>query len=1155
MLPAGKRLDGEPVESRDRSPWLIAALALGAMLSPFARTAPSGAEPEEPAAAPRVEAQPPARSSGSGPAPADDCGIELPADCGDPLCHVRPYFPPDAEAFFDAPRASEAEVLVAMLPDPLDSALDDHFDQAVDTLVRAVEALGYVRYRHWLPWRPQNEGQDGSVEAPLDGARCHRSRPGVLLFRSTERAQPGGEERRPLVLLLVGETPVWGVHEPALARALSIASVGANPTIDVVGPYFSGSVFSLSGALCRSPPELVSRARFITGSATNPENRDRLEAALRGCHGRSLELSEDFYQTTVLPDDVLEQLFYDYLEEHEGVACLATRDDGKEVKCPDDADSEKVTDQRLLGVALLTESSTTYGAAFATESNERSPEHVITFPAHISRVRSELEREGSRRASAEQTAPLPSERETLEYSLREQAESADSIAAFSTKTPIIVDLQLANLLGGICRDGVRFVGIVATDAADRLFLARRVRAHCPDARLFAFESEVSYTHHDYAREFEGMLAIASQPLAPRSWPGKAIAPRPFSSSLGIGTYNATLIARGATRGLMHYGLPEEPSGRPTGAWLMTVGRGSFWPMAFLGPMSGAQLPEHLARVESRPERDSKSIDWRVPVPNSAMVLFGLIAAAGLYLSVSCSRALAPDTRPSFGLRWLVPCADAWSRFATGAAAAIAFGALLSPWALGAYLVAIWQALSLRSSQDSTDLAAIWDSMGSALVGIIMIGIPILVVLAADRIARGAYGRHERDTIGRTLVRLPLLALVTVGISAWLAGWVGAQQHPLDRRLDFLRLAWVTNRVSIVIPAVYLAVATFLFAAAQANRVTWGAQLRAPLSGHGLGQAHERIRRVLGLGPVILPGAFAIALLVACFVLRVDTLEGYRWDFVFGSVGVLLTLLVASSIGWFWSLSCALDDLLRRLASTPLASAFKHLPAHYARRLGGRIFGRAPFASELAVPLRRLERAIELEEGGAHRSHLEEVSKLRDEVASLERDREALGTQCFERFSALARRLEPWLEEVGRGPRGPMRQALEGFFSVRVAIYVFNVQMQLRNLLFSATAGMLLVLLAFASHPFQPRSAILLGLTILVFAGVSVAYLAFVKMEKNEILSYMGGTTAGRVSVDRTFFGYVLTYVVLPLLGLVAAQFPEIGDAVYAWLNPATKGLL
>lgn len=138
-------------------------------------------------------------------------------------------------------------------------------------------------------------------------------------------------------------------------------------------------------------------------------------------------------------------------------------------------------------------------------------------------------------------------------------------------------MRLANLLGTIAREGIRYVGILATDVKDKLFLAKEVRDFAPDVVLFTFDNNLLYAHPQYTQTMDGMLVFSSAPLFTQGapWlPGSAEerAPsqrRQLSSEFQQGVFEA-----------VRYLLGAAPVPAPR-AWIAAVGNGSLWPIARL----------------------------------------------------------------------------------------------------------------------------------------------------------------------------------------------------------------------------------------------------------------------------------------------------------------------------------------------------------------------------------------------------------------------------------------------------------------------------------------------------------------------------------------------------------------------------------------------
>jgi hypothetical protein len=106
-----------------------------------------------------------------------------------------------------------SRVIIAILPDPLDSHLDWGFDAALESIQRAFEHSNFVPDRYWLPWRPVAHSGRGDSDS---AAELRASFPGVMLFR---RSSPGADTLA--LVYLIGETPTRGIQSRAFRVALA----------------------------------------------------------------------------------------------------------------------------------------------------------------------------------------------------------------------------------------------------------------------------------------------------------------------------------------------------------------------------------------------------------------------------------------------------------------------------------------------------------------------------------------------------------------------------------------------------------------------------------------------------------------------------------------------------------------------------------------------------------------------------------------------------------------------------------------------------------------------------------------------------------------------------------------------------------------------
>jgi hypothetical protein len=1043
--------------------------------------------------------------------------------------------------------AGNVDVVVATVPDPVDSALDSSFDQAVDAIQQAIESDGFIRDRYWLPWTRRNA--DRNADRP--STRCHEHQPGVIIFRglATAKGGGGGSVRAWRVVLLVGESPIWGVQQTALETALTQARrLAPGRPVKLLGPTFSGTIDSLVPLLCDQPGP--ARYTIVSGSATAITPDDFAQRiARRPC--RDTQLS---FRTTALPDVDMQRLFYQY---------LARLDGGK---------------RGLQRVALLVESNTVYGTLFLGDRQSPSlqPRYVIQFPSHISRVRSEYEKEDRRPSAGDAPSEL-SIRRTLEYSLGQPTgESRDVVPALSPKTAVLVDLDLSTTLPQMCPN-VDYVGILATDASDRLFLAHRIKEYCPDVRLFTFESDVSYAHQAFAADFTGMLIASRYDFSRRQVTQRHVAVRPFASDFSIGVYNATLqLFDPAGKVPRFAGEPDADAG----IWISTISRGAFWPVAFIASCTPLEDYARLGAAGARPadprcsgaaalRDDDRLFPYHRPRLGFVLLVAALAANAFVvwrYFSAVfgardrsrwLGRRLGHDAPPIAADR------DArWPRRLLALGGALLYLTVTAVYLLIAYLAVVWQVMAARSDRS-------W--AGYVIAALVIVAVSALGAIAVDAISAViARPQHRRSIRARALVALGTFTLLlSTSLAALFAtrSWIAGSLLP--HRLFFARAAYLTSGVSVFVPLLALASATAVLLLSQLQRMWWRLERESvalPVD-HGLAPVTCALSRVLtwgGGGRRIVLTLLVAALVVFASRGFLHSLETRPWSVGFGVAFALLLYAIAVELGWFVAAWRAFDQVLIRVSRLDLSDPLRRLPRPFARDLSSQLYARPLRVIDLSAPVRALARLS--------RAHDEccscAMSKRLTEAATQARralandlahrvDVAALGSETQSRLAAIARELASWhtsLRDPGADERRcsrsrPFTASLEDFIAMETATYVFFVEMNLRNLGVGSVAALLLVLVAATAYPFEPHGAILTSVSGLIVATVAAVLYVLIRIERNDVLSHIAKTKPGKITWNWPFIRSILVYVVVPLLFVVVARVPELSQMLSNWLAP------
>ncbi len=115
---------------------------------------------------------------------------------------------------------------------------------------------------------------------------------------------------------------------------------------------------------------------------------------------------------------------------------------------------------------------------------------------------------------------------------------------------------------------------------------------------------------------------------------------------------------------------------------------------------------------------------------------------------------------------------------------------------------------------------------------------------------------------------------------------------------------------------------------------------------------------------------------------------------------------------------------------------------------------------------------------------------------------------------------------------------EEFVVTRMVSFLALVFPSLQNLALFVLAGLLLMLLAVTSYPFQPRNEFLLFNWVVILSFVAAVSLVFIQMDRDTVLSLLNGRKPGQISLNPEFVIRLALYLAVPLLALFEAQFPE-----------------
>ena len=879
----------------------------------------------------------------------------------------------------------EVKFVIATVPDPIDSHLAPSFDRAVDAIQRGLQSTGLTLDRYSMPWKREPQSRWDLSPSPSDTPEAlvsvtarskpgdsHRKNPGTLLFRSPD---PG----KLFVVFLVGEVPTWGVQREALMAALNAIEESepkgkphpclAQQTqpIRILGPYFSGSTESLRDVLTLWNESRKKMVDIISGSATVDSN-------LKYLNGPCMS-----FRATVAPDGLLTYQFDRFLRSRlraslsddvalfvEGGTSYGSANvrfnrpdkeaeensrngqERKEHELKNDGERRKNSTE----IPVCPPPGEQREAALSDEDHQKlRPRFTVDFPLHVAQLRAAYEKDPALRTSS---APTRSSKRGLELSLetgdhpsKDIVPPQDGIAAAGT-----ADLTLGDSIEAIRRERIRFVGIIASDPRDVLFLARRIREAGSDATLFTYGGDILFTHPDNFRFLRGMLVITPYPLFPGNQATTLTGWRrvSFAGAGEEGIYNAIRYFAGRRDRLLDYRAPSINRGENREAsrppiWIMTVGRESFWPVdiapAYFSwpPVQDLSRAYLLKSEPIRPQRQAsggnQAAEDKPPIPRppgSTLVLVVaelLLMALALLYWATYRVSAAPAPKLLSRIRHLAPelARQRFTDWSDDEALRIKRKYLGLLTLLGAAVQAAILATLGWLNRFSEERVLIWIVV---ILGAIVL-VALTLALARETLSLVRQTLTEWQSIFGSGVLLGLAVLAIVALDRYHGSL--ANSSAVELLVFYSRGFDLTSSVSPILPVAFLFVVFALWALCNLERA-FLMEVRGPTTHDfdgisGFGEAQAAICRLISDPVERLKFVFVPLLVVAPFYRilfdRLDTIDGSGWGDLLKILIFVCYMIVAYSVALFLTLWFRLRSLLQRLSWHPLLEAFQRLP--------------------------------------------------------------------------------------------------------------------------------------------------------------------------------------------------------------------------------------
>jgi hypothetical protein len=1080
------------------------------------------------------------------------------------------YFQPGARSAATSdwacvPESARIDVLIVTVPDPESTHLALEMDRFVESVTWAATDSDFVLSKYRFPWKQKPEKETSASAGPESEQREsdeRRKQPGLMLFRdNSDPPQPD----RMLLVYLVPEEPTSGVSLTVLDSVLS--QIQENPKLDqtlrIVGPAFSGSIAPLGKFLDYKKRH----AEIVSGSATDTDSFESFQGLY--------DVKNIHLRATTEGDKRALRLFRQYLD--------AMWPSGE--------------------VAWLSEDETFYGAV-KYGAAKQGPQAVVDshwlavrYPRDIARLRNVYQDAAARPgANGEQPAVQDPNRLDLKSSSGNAFVAPESPDAFSDRlSPASQQGALIAISAALRREQVRYAGIAATDVLDTLFIASFLRKANPDLRLFVLDSDLLFMRESENTSLTGLLSITSYPLFGRNqhWTNARFPngiPRlaQFTSRGAEGVYNAArwLIPYtpppAATPGefLLEYSRPVGPSGTRPPLWLTVLGRDGNWPLALLDEQEkdrrwGSDLLEQPAQANDPPNLNPEppTRDW--------LLLFPLIAVFGCvhtWYALGTSNSKQTSLRRLVGrFFWAHPEDEAPSVQERTFLLVITLAAAGSLFLLttSAARFSLAPGLSIRGHDHFSEAVYFVVDHWAFLYLLLGAGGEAYMLYGAWRLWRG---RFERAPHYETRVLLPAGALTVAVCALW--SWLIFDDRFQAGYFVAYRSLHLTNGVTPALPLLLAAFGLFAWAWMQGKRARMTGEHEAVLDKHRSSNSagrefagdvkivDEAIKDIFSARIWIRAlGWVALLIVLQWPFWAIRSFEAFRYDLACWCAIFAVDWLIAVCWVQFREIWSRFRKYLQSLERHPLRNAFSRLE----KQVNWVPLVTQPDATTLLISSRCMDslRVIASFPGSEFAASVcQEMQRPEDLETSfhvlessiaghtrLDRAKYTTLQYRLDLLQALIDRLlqDGWkpgdpLADNDQSSSSKLRMLAEEFLALRQLMYMRYVFRHLRNLLGFVITGFIVVVLALNVYPFAGQQWLAFTAVVaFVVLGVGVAKV-FADMDRDKVLSRITVTPPGKLG--STFFVRVAQFGALPVVTLLAAQFPSITRFFFSWLQPA-----
>jgi hypothetical protein len=796
----------------------------------------------------------------------------------------------------------------------------------------------------------------------------------------------------------------------------------------------------------------------------------------------------------------------------------------------------------------------------------------------------------------------------LSLDFDEPQESNDSVQTFGQQQlAVSQEASMGQVASTLEENQIKAVLVSASDVLDELFVAQFLAHRAPGVMVILRGTDNLFLGAGNRSINRNTYVISPWPLIPANvtWTSAALeaeSPRTFPSGDAEGVYTATrYLLEERTDELRDYRSPADavrsqlssgpPSARPDRPplWLSVVGRGAFWPVALLNdPAPEPSIPRSQINL---PVLNEKPITRIASVPASPLSQRLILVIAVILSVLHAAKCLRLRL-----LERIAPWYQSYESSTLRPKLALQCGISL----LGIILVCLIYEPPIGSNLRN----GVWQEIPWILFLIAIAFLSLAVVHVCWQLLhiRNAASGNPRNVIidPRVLAIWPFVIIACIafwwGIWKWLPGPIESpdnmamffdfrSRHPLGGASPVFPLFIAINGLIVVLLS---RLCLFNFSPSMAPRVpgqvpaclhcpgpnaVWeiGRLLIWPIPGDSLLQKAKTIHIKFQMFAVI---AVIVPLVASSLNIVPMMLEEAQTQWI---LSVILCIVVVALV-WDLALAAILWNRLKAGCLVPLESSSLRRGFNVISGLTWKSLWLMPQTAN--VQYRAITRSLEQAmrkvmnpwaddaTGGENLREAAEKMWLahtngQEQQAVIEFGVVQDKIACMAK-GVLLRLQELWRDEVdlvtlpdqydktpsavtAETDSAKLRSILEEWVALIYVHYIRLILVQIRTRL--ATAAMLYILTVWAvtSYPFINRHALTIGLCGLLAILAAIVISTYASINRDSVLSRTINEKPGRFDID--FLWKTASMVGIPILGLVASQFPEVSSFLFSWIEP------